>query len=340
MSFTQIVSVSGGKDSTATYLRAIERGLPFAAVFADTGNEHEATYDFVRELPARTGGPAIRWVAADFSADFARRRAYIAERWVVEGISADTIERVLRLLQPTGSPFLDLCLLKGRFPSAKARFCTHELKVWPIFSQVNLPHLLAGVTVISWQGVRGQGSRHRASLPRLQRLDVLSEETRLRRLLPNGSELDAPALEASLGGLFAYRPLLDWSTREVFAMHDRHGLAPNPLYTQGMSRVGCMPCINCSKGELREIARRFPEHVERIAEWEAALALVSKRGSATFFAATNDPLFSRRDLPIDHRTHGIRNHIEWAKTSRGGQQYDLEAAIDFATPCDEWGHCQ
>ena len=41
-----VVSVSGGKDSTATYLLALEQtGGDFDAVFADTGNEHEATYE-------------------------------------------------------------------------------------------------------------------------------------------------------------------------------------------------------------------------------------------------------------------------------------------------------
>jgi len=33
-----LVNVSGGKDSTAVYLRAIEVGRPFRAVFADAGN--------------------------------------------------------------------------------------------------------------------------------------------------------------------------------------------------------------------------------------------------------------------------------------------------------------
>jgi Lon protease-like protein len=34
-----------------------------------------------------------------------------------------------------------------------------------------------------------------------------------------------------------------------------------------MGRVGCMPCINCRKDELREIALRFPETIERIERW-------------------------------------------------------------------------
>lgn len=49
-----IVNVSGGKDSTAVYLLALERrernGMDFTPVFANTGNEHEHTYDYVRQL--------------------------------------------------------------------------------------------------------------------------------------------------------------------------------------------------------------------------------------------------------------------------------------------------
>jgi len=48
-----LVSVSGGKDSTATYLLALESGRPFRAVFADTGNEHELTLEYVARLAER-----------------------------------------------------------------------------------------------------------------------------------------------------------------------------------------------------------------------------------------------------------------------------------------------
>ncbi|MFI8038977.1 phosphoadenosine phosphosulfate reductase family protein, partial [Acinetobacter baumannii] len=46
-----IVSISGGKDSAATLLLALEQNVSnLLAVFADTGNEHEITYEYVRYL--------------------------------------------------------------------------------------------------------------------------------------------------------------------------------------------------------------------------------------------------------------------------------------------------
>ena len=77
-----IVNVSGGKDSTACYLLALERGRPFRAVMADVGaNEHPETRAYAERLPERTGGPAVEVVRADFSAEIARKRRFIETKW-------------------------------------------------------------------------------------------------------------------------------------------------------------------------------------------------------------------------------------------------------------------
>lgn len=322
-----VVSVSGGKDSTALYLLALERrertGRDFIAVFADTGNEHEWTYDYVRELPAKTGGPEIRWVKADFTRQFEIRRKNLQKFWGKDGIPQETIDRAHALLVPTGNPFLDLCMLKGRFPSSGSRFCTEELKVYPIQQQVYDPLFASGVrAAISWQGVRAEESTARALLPKWQRIDP------------------------EIGRIYAYRPLLEWKIKDVWAMHRKHGIRPNPLYSDnvGMSRVGCLPCIMARKSEIRSIAANFPDHVQRIEEWEAIVSAVSKRGVATMFAADTDPLVGAGATVEEVRDsgHGIRSVVEWSRTARGGRQYDLmlDPRVEFNTACNQWGACE
>lgn len=328
--YEHVVSVSGGKDSTATYLLALERGRPFRAVFADTGNEHEWTYDFVRELPGKTGGPAIEWVKADLSKEIARKRAYVAAKWPEQGIPQEKVDRTVAMMVPTGNAFLDLSIWKLRFPSTKARFCTEELKIRPMWEGVQLPIIESGRALISWQGVRADESRARALLPKWQKL-----------MPPYGLKISE---EVRAGWRsYAYRPLLTWTREDVFAFHAKHGIEPNPLYAKGFSRVGCMPCIMSSKDEVRTIAARFPEHIERIAEWERLLADISKNSMGTFMPFTSDPAFKAE--PEKYRGRGgytIHDRVEWSRTSQGGRQGSLllDPMVEFNTPCSQWGTCE
>lgn len=323
-----VVSVSGGKDSTATYLLAVERGMPFTAVFADTGHEWPGTYDYIAELSARAGGPPIVTVKSDFAAAMERKRQFILRHWPRRGVPQDRVERAAALMIPTGIPFLDLCMVKGRFPGAKSRFCTDELKLVPMWFGVQKPIMQAGRTLVSWQGVRGEESLARRDLPRWQRINPAPYS------LPAAEKDAAAALRA-----YAYRPIHAWKVDDVFAMHRRHGIEPNPLYALGADRVGCWPCIFAKKHELRLIAARFPEAIDRLEEFERIVGEVAKRGEATFFCATDDPLYTEGDY-VDAETFGIRSRVEWSKTSRGGRQYDLVLIADMGTACNTWGACE
>jgi len=88
-----IVSLSGGKDSTATALALREAGLPFSCVFADTGWEAAETYAHLSELEKHLGP-------------------------------------IARVGHPGG--FKALAVARAGFPARKQRWCTEELKIDPI----------------------------------------------------------------------------------------------------------------------------------------------------------------------------------------------------------------
>ena len=311
MSEHNIISVSGGKDSTALLLLAIERQPDnMQAVFADTGNEHDITYEYIQYINENVF--PIRTVRADFARQIAGKREFVLTKWAGKGVSSKVIGRAAAALVPTGNAFLDLCIWKGRFPSSQAAFCSVELKRNPIIGQVQKPLLDAGDDVISWQGVRRDESLRRRDL----------HENECKQVEKNGAEL------------WNYRPILDWTAEDCFAMHRKHGIKHNPLYEMGMGRVGCMPCINCRKDELLEISKRFPEAIERIAEWETAVKLACKRQGATFFAAPSD------DSEWS-ATKTIETVVEWAKTSHGGKQYDFLRMQDDGQLCTSiYGLCE
>jgi len=313
----RVVSVSGGKDSTATLLLALETNWldDVRAVFADTGNEHEITLEYVKRLSdylERETGRRIETVRADFTRQIAAKRKRLeriangepesavygarrfARRW-----DPRLAGQAAALLEPTGNVFLDLCLLKGGFPSRKHQWCTENLKSEPI--ERWQAALLDAYRAEQWHGVRGDESPRRAVLPDYEW----------------GARLSIR------------RPILRWSVDRVFEQHRRHGIEPNPLYSQGMARVGCMPCVNCGKGELQQIALRFPEHLERIKLWEEVVG-----------KAQRPYPYPASFLHHSGRGYGIENAAAWARTSRGGKQFDMVAEAEAEMCSSLYGLCE
>ena len=356
MSIIHVVSMSGGKDSTACALLALKTHAreEIRFVFADTGNEHPLVYEYLDYLEGRLDIEIVR-LKRDFREWWWRRRDYVRDVWpeklvkpvrtqvgtrVVAEFDEDEIDEdgqrkeinydvgifelrpaftreeadavVARALVtyekgPTGNPYLDLCIIKGRFPSRRAQFCTQFLKTEPL-TEYAIGIIDQGHQVWSWQGVRAEESPGRAK---------------------------ALEFEEVGGGLFNFRPIKHWTAEQVFEAHRAGGVEPNPLYKLGMKRVGCMPCINASKAEISEIFRRFPEQFDRIEEWESLVRLAGKRHNiSSFFPAPEDGRAERQG-------RNIREVIRWAQTTRGGKQFDLIKATEELPACSSaYGLCE
>lgn len=325
MSVIHVVSVSSGKDSAASAsaivaLETVARDqLRF--ISCDTGNEHEEYLPYLSYME-RHLGIKIDVLRTNFDRELAVKAEYVRNIYPTklpkEGFSeqetTDIIARCLAGLKPYGNPFLDLCVWKGRFPSRRAQFCTEHLKTKPAVEyQMDLIDSGQCDAVWSWQGIRLDES--------------VARKTRLQ-----GTGACVVAFSEAGGGLYNYRPILRWTAADVFEAAALYGLKPNPLYLQGMGRVGCMPCINASKDEVLEISKRFPGHIDRIEYWETVVAMTSKRMEASFFA---DP---HRDAHLDKR--GIRKVVEWSKTARGGKMVDW-IRLEPAKACESaYGLCE
>ncbi len=234
---TLIVATSGGKDSAAMALwLKFESGLPnpMRFVFNDTGHEHPLTYEWMDGTLA----PAL---------------------------GLDAIER-----SDSKYTFQSLCEKKQRFPSVKARFCTQELKVFPMQRWMQAGIDSGGlVRPVLCQGVRAGESLRRSKM----------------------AEWDNTG--GDFNGFYdIWRPILRWSVEEVFAAHERHGLEPNPLYRLGAGRVGCWPCIHVRLGELRNGFRRDTELLPKMVALEVAVIARAKRGASSFFAHDKIPAYA------------------------------------------------
>jgi 3'-phosphoadenosine 5'-phosphosulfate sulfotransferase (PAPS reductase)/FAD synthetase len=201
--------------------------------------------------------------------------------------------------------FMELARWKGRFPSRRARFCTQFLKVIPTREDVQ-SLIRNGHEVIVHSGVRAGESADRA------------------KLVDRGFD--------DMFGCTVNRPLLRKSLEQVVAMHKTYGVPLNKLYSYGFKRVGCFPCINSNKSEIKLISIHFPERIDELRSQE--LDPNFGRGISTFFhAKTVPPRFRSRTVPTkDGRQVAIctiDDVVRWSHTGKGARERTPALFEDF-----------
>ena len=299
-----VVSVSGGKDSTATCLHLQELGLPYRAIFFDTGWEHASTYEYLTEYLPTKIGPIER----------------LSREPTMRTPEAEAL--AVKYEQRLGfrSPMVRWCIHKGLFPSRMSRWCTRELKVY------TAKEYLRGLDdePISVVGIRAEESKARAKMPEWEWFEA--------------------------GDCEIWRPLIQWTTDEVIAIHQRHNVSPNPLYLgdNPAERVGCYPCVYARKHEIRRIASKDPDRIDLLADLERdihQIRIVKARQNGEelqtptgwFQSPTSrfDPALGKRSglcWPIDRV-------VRWARTKHGGRQFELFDALPGEQGCVRWGMC-
>lgn len=239
---------------------------------------------------------------------------------------------------------VDLILKKGMFPSRARRFCTEELKTFPARDYLNA-RIDAGDDVVHTVGIRRDESEARANMPEWEWMDGFDCEV--------------------------WRPLIHWTVDDVIAIHKRHNVKPNGLYLLNLSRVGCWPCINSNKGDVRRIAELTPWIIDQIRDLELQVGIIAKKRYdkrlAKFLAGGVEALTKRdRELLLDDdgsvkpfsppyffqsplKEEGVKcwpidRVVEWSRTRFGGrvkdEQMDLLAFGGLNDGCMRWGMCE
>ena len=134
-----------------------------------------------------------------------------------------------------------------------------------------------------------------------------------------------------------WRPLLQWTEDDVIEIHKRHSAKPNPLYMSGHKRVGCWPCIFSIKSEIKQIAKTDPERIDQIETLEKEVTReMQKRAQekGVSLKLPSSTFFYRPGIEP-----GIRNHVIWANTARGGRQFELFEE-EPPSDCVRWGLCE
>lgn len=136
-------SMSGGKDSTALALWLQENGIAFTPVFLDTGWEHPATYEYIRDV--------LRPLFGTFTV--LRNEKFFKQdsEW------AGGMEQAIRASR--------------MFPSGVAKFCTRVLKIEPIQNFYAQTRVQVGAKPVNCVGIRAEESRARRDMPEHEEQD-------------------------------------------------------------------------------------------------------------------------------------------------------------------------
>jgi 3'-phosphoadenosine 5'-phosphosulfate sulfotransferase (PAPS reductase)/FAD synthetase len=209
--------ISGGKDSSTMVLEVTkwldERGHPEdkrVCYHADLGIiDWPQTPEYVR-MQANLAGAPLRIVR--------RTRGDMVEKW--EQRWAANVERyeTLRCVK-----------IISPWSSAQWRFCTSELKVAPIVS--DLKREFPGEKILNLTGIRKEESSGRAKAPTIKEMPKLRVKTK-----------------GTQG--WQWNPILDYSFDDVMAVHKETGTKLHPAYTEyGSARLSCAYCILATNGD-------------------------------------------------------------------------------------------
>jgi 3'-phosphoadenosine 5'-phosphosulfate sulfotransferase (PAPS reductase)/FAD synthetase len=358
---TVVLSLSGGKDSTATELHLREQGVQTIRVNMDTGWELWWLYHYLH--PHDVAVEKIQTIYPMWSrAQIEARLAQLDIEYQGDAPLERALGPIVRIRGP--KTMRELYLDKAMFPHGKGRWCTPELKTKPMSAfiaalqdstrVIRLPESETGeyfyrVLRDDWETPREfwvnayghemiQRSRKDAEpWEVVNAVGIRDEESAARKDMPEwewSNEMDCDV----------WRPIKAFTTEDVILIHQRHAVRPCKLYLMGMERVGCGPCIKERKAGIRIIAEKDPDRIALLRQdeatvSEAARARVAEQGKEHI----GDPAFFQIKEGRTGVCWPIDKAVEWSRTEfRGRGQFLMGEIFDMDMAdqgCSRWGLC-
>jgi 3'-phosphoadenosine 5'-phosphosulfate sulfotransferase (PAPS reductase)/FAD synthetase len=358
---TVVLSLSGGKDSTATELHLREQGIQTIRVNMDTGWELWWLYHYLH--PHDVAVEKIQTIYPMWSrAQIEARLAQLDIEYGGDAPLERSIGPIVRIRGPM--TMRELYLEKAMFPHGKGRWCTPELKTKPMSAFIaalqGAPKVVTFPTPneageFYWAVMREGWEAHRSflvsaygqelllrarasgGLDVVNAVGIRDEESDARKAMPEwewSKEMDCDV----------WRPIKAFTTEDVILMHQRHSVRPCKLYLMGMERVGCGPCIKERKAGIRIIAEKDPDRIALLRQDEATVAeLARARVAEQGKPFIGDPAFFQIKEGRTCVCWPIDKAVEWSRTEfRGKGQFLMGEIFDMDMAdqgCSRWGLC-
>lgn len=281
-----LVAWSGGKDSQACLIWAIkESGFKketIEAVFCDTGWEHEDTYKQVTSVAEELGVKLVIVKSKKYNGfvDMAvkkKRFPSTKARFCTEELK--TKPMIDYILDECG----DVLVIQGiradesRNRSLMSKQCSYFRYYFEPYKYVgkydklvrDLEKIKIGKKEMTDEIVKKSNKLAPGKID--QSYDILVEELNKLNILPENRKpvYHTYRKKEIIEFRKSYsddvlRPVFEWTGSQIMGYILDNGQKPNPLYYKGAARVGCFPCIMCSKKEINMMVEHFPEHLDKI----------------------------------------------------------------------------
>lgn len=245
-----VVAFSGGKDSLAALLHLLSLGVPADAIElhhhdvdgqGPTFMDWPCTPGYVRAIAAHVGIPVyFSWREGGFARELDRTDAPTAP------IRFETPDGIGQAggNGPAGT--------RGLFPQTAAdlrvRWCSPSLKIDVLAAAIrNQPRFLDGRTLVI-TGERAEESLARAHYATLERHRTAT----------------------GVRAVDHWRPVHDWTERQVWDAIAVSSIRPHPAYVLGWGRLSCRTCIFGSPDQWATVRHIFPAAFRRVQVREAA----------------------------------------------------------------------